>query len=78
MLANLSNSLTIRTMRKSSPLAFRISDDLKSDLQEIAESEARSVSQICEILLKLGVEAYRKEGPKYLKRFLSRRKEGPT
>ena len=78
MLANLSNSLTIRKMRKSAPLAFRISDDLKSDLQGIAESEARSVSQICEILLKLGVEAYKKEGSKHLQPFLSRRKEGPT
>ena len=65
-------------MRKSAPLAFRISDDLKSDLQQIAEREARSVSQLCEILLKLGVESYRKEGPKYLQRFLSRRKENPT
>jgi hypothetical protein len=65
-------------MRKSAPLAFRISDDLKSDLQQIAEREARSVSQLCEILLKLGVESYRKEGSKYLQRFLSRRKEGPT
>jgi hypothetical protein len=65
-------------MRKNAPLAFRISADLKSDLQQIAESEARSVSQLCEILLKLGVESYRKEGPKYLQRFLSRRKESPT
>jgi hypothetical protein len=65
-------------MRKNAPLAFRISDDLKSDLQQIAESEARSVSQLCEILLKLGVESYRKDGPKYLQRFLSRRKESPT
>jgi len=61
-------------MRKNAPLAFRISDDLKSDLQQIAEREARSVSQLCEILLKLGVESYKKEGPKCLQRFLSRRK----
>jgi len=46
-------------------------------LQQIADREARSVSQLCEILLKLGVESYRKEGPKYLQRFLSRRKESP-
>jgi hypothetical protein len=65
-------------MRKSAPLAFRISDHLKTDLQQIAEREARSVSQLCEILLKLGVASYRKEGPKYLQRFLSRRKEDPT
>jgi hypothetical protein len=65
-------------MRKNAPLAFRISDDLKSDLQQIAEREARSISQLCEILLKLGVESYKKEGSKYLQRFLSRRKDGPT
>ena len=61
-------------MRKNAPLAFRISEDLKSDLQQIADREARSVSQLCEILLKLGVESYRKEGPKYLQRLLSRGK----
>ena len=65
-------------MRKNAPLAFRISDDLKNDLQQIAEREVRSVSQLCEILLKLGVESYRKEGPRYLQRFLSRRKGTET
>jgi len=61
-------------MRKNAPLAFRISEDLKSDLRQIADREARSVSQLCEILLKLGVESYRKEGPTYLQRLLSRGK----
>jgi hypothetical protein len=61
-------------MRKNAPLAFRVPQELKSELQEIAEGEARSISQICEILLRLGVETYKREGPKYLLRFLSRRK----
>jgi hypothetical protein len=62
-------------MRKDAPLAFRIPADLKKKLQEVAKREARSVSQICEMLLKVGVEGYEKEGPKYLRRFLSRQKK---
>jgi hypothetical protein len=62
-------------MRKDAPLAFRISNDLKKRLQEVAKSEARSLSQICEMLLRLGVEGYEKEGPRYLQRFLSRHKK---
>ncbi len=66
-------------MRKDAPLAFRIPADLKKKLQEVAKREARSLSQICEMLLKLGVEGYEKEGPKYLQRFLSRQKsEDPS
>jgi hypothetical protein len=62
-------------MRKDSPLAFRISSDLKKELQQVADREARSISQICELLLTIGVEAYAKEGPRYLHRFLNRNKE---
>ncbi len=62
-------------MRKDAPLAFRIPADLKRKLQDVARLEARSISQICELLLKLGVEAYEKEGSKYIQRFLSRQKK---
>ena len=62
-------------MRKDAPLAFRIPAELKKRLQEVGRSEARSLSQICEMLLRLGVEAYEKEGPKFLQRFLSRQKK---
>jgi hypothetical protein len=66
-------------MRKDAPLAFRIPTDLKKKLQEVAKLEARSISQTCEILLRLGVEDYEKEGSKFLQRFLSRqKKEGPS
>ena len=54
-------------MKKSAPLAFRIPDDLKKGLEQIAHREARNVSQICQILLTIGMEAYNKEGSKYLK-----------
>ena len=59
-------------MNKDAPLAFRIPADLKRSLQELARREARSISQVCEMLLRLGVEAYEKEGPAYLQRLLSR------
>jgi hypothetical protein len=67
------------TMKKDSPLAFRIPADLKAKLKEVAKLEARSISQTCEILLRLGVESYEKDGSKYLQRFLARqKKENPS
>jgi hypothetical protein len=62
-------------MRKDAPLAFRIPADLKKKLQEVAKLEARSISQTCEILLRLGVESYETEGSKFLQRFLTRQKK---
>ena len=62
-------------MKKDSPLAFRIPAELKKKLQEVAKLEARSISQTCEIFLRLGVDAYEKEGSKFLQRFLSRQKK---
>ena len=53
-------------------LAFRVSPALKDEIQEIATSEARSISQICELLLAEGVEAYRKEGPKLMQRLVAK------
>ena len=63
-------------MKKNAPLAFRIPSDLKKALQQIAKREARSISQICEILLTIGTENYDKEGSKYLHRYLGHTKEG--
>jgi len=65
-------------MRKDAPLAFRIPAELKKRLQEIATREARSISQVCEMLLTLGVEEYEDKGPKYLQRLLSHQKRGPS
>jgi hypothetical protein len=47
-------------------LGIRLNPELKKALEQIGNSEERSVSQICELLLRKGVEGYRKEGPKYL------------
>ena len=55
-------------------LAFRVSPDLKNEIQGIANSEARSISQVCELLLSEGVESYKKEGPKFIQRLVSKQK----
>jgi hypothetical protein len=58
-------------MRKDAPLAFRIPADLKKKLLKLAKLEARSLSQICEMLLKIGVAEYDKEGRGYLHKILA-------
>jgi hypothetical protein len=55
-------------------LAFRVSPDLKSEIQEIASSEARSISQVCELLLTEGMQAYKKDGPKLMQRLIAKQK----
>ena len=62
-------------MRKDTRLTFRVHSNLKKLLETIAAQEGRSVAQICDAFLRAGSETYRKKGPKYLQRFLSRRKE---
>jgi len=55
-------------------LAFRVSPELKTEIQEIAASEARSISQICELLLAEAVDAYKKDGPKFIQRRVANQK----
>ena len=55
-------------------LAFRVSPDLKNEIQEIANSEARSISQVCELLLSEGVLGYKKDGPKFIQRLVAKQK----
>ena len=40
----------------------------------LADSEERSISQVCELFLRGGVEAYKKEGGQYLQRLLTKQK----
>jgi hypothetical protein len=58
-------------------LAFRLIPDLKKEIEEIARREQRSVSQICELLLRGGVDAYKKDGPEYVQRLLASQKPRP-
>ena len=62
-------------MKKDAPLAFRISADLKKKLQRLSKQEARSLSQICELLLRIGVEGYDREGHLYLQKVLLKGRE---
>ena len=61
-------------MAKKDFLAFRINPDLKQQIEEIADEEQRSISQICELFLKGAVEDYEKDGPQYIQRLLARQK----
>ncbi len=65
----------VGVMRKDTALSFRIPRRLKTELEKVALSEGRSLSQVCEALLTGGLEIYKKEGPKYLQRSLSRQKK---
>ena len=55
-------------------LAFRVSPELKKEIQEIAASEASSIPQVCELLLSEGVGAYRKEGSKFMQCLVAKRR----
>ncbi len=63
-------------MKKNAPLAFRIPDELKKALEEIAHREVRSISQICEIFLTIGTGAYRQGGIEILGVVSSKQQEG--
>lgn len=59
-------------------LGIRIDPDLKKCLEEMGQAEERSVSQICEFLLRKGVGAYKNEGAEYFRKSATRKKyEGP-
>jgi hypothetical protein len=49
-------------------LGIRIDPELKKTLEEIANLEERSVSQVCELMLRTAVEGYKREGAKHLQR----------
>jgi len=52
-----------RLTTKKGFLAFRVSPDLKSEIQGIADNEARSISQVCELLLSEGSRPTRRKDP---------------
>jgi len=64
----------IAGVRKTDFLAFRVNPTLKRDIQQIADDEQRNLSQICEMLLYEGVEAYKKEGSKFMQRLVAKQK----
>ena len=64
----------ISGVAKTEFLAFRIAPELKRELQRIADDEQRALSQVCEMFLYEGVEAYKKDGPKFIQRLVARQK----
>ena len=63
----------ISAVAKKVFLGFRLNPDLKKQLEEIAAHEERSLSQICELLLRKGVDGYKKEGAAYFRRTIASR-----
>jgi len=55
-------------------LVFRVNPQLRRDIQQIADEEQRTITQVCEMLLYEGVEAYKKEGPKFMQRLVAKQK----
>jgi uncharacterized protein YaaW (UPF0174 family) len=43
-------------------------------LQRIADEEQGTITQVCEMLLYEAVEAYKKEGPKFMQRLVAKQK----
>jgi hypothetical protein len=60
---------------KNQQIGFRLSGNLKKELLEIAKREGRTLSQLCELFVIGGLEAYTKQGSKYLQRVVSRPKD---
>ena len=63
---------------KDEQIGFRLRAGVKKELQDVARREGRTLSQICEMFVVGGLEAYRKEGAKHLQRLLSRQKKEPS
>ena len=61
-------------MARTGFLVFRVDPALRRDVQQIADEEQRTITQICEMLLREGVEAYKKEGPKFIQRLVAKQK----
>ena len=59
-------------------VGIRLAPELKEALENIAGTEERSVSQICELLLRRGIDAYKAEGSKYLHSVFRHRKKEST
>lgn len=63
-------SAKIARMKKDNRLTFRVSSDLKKEVEAIATREGQSVARICEAFIMAGSDAYKKQGSKLLRRML--------
>ena len=53
---------------------FRVDQSLRQHIQRIADEEQRTITQVCEMLLQEGIEAYQKEGSKFMQRLVAKQK----
>jgi len=60
---------------KDERIGFRVSGDIKGALSRIAKKEGRSLAQVCELLLRGGIQEYERDGSRYLHRFVERPRE---
>ena len=61
-------------MARTGFLVFRVNPALRQDIQRIADEEQRTITQVCEMLLYEGVEAYKKDGSKFIQRLVAKQK----
>ncbi len=64
----------IPNVAKTGFLVFRVNPELRRDIQQIADEEQRTITQVCEMLLHEGVEAYKKDGAKFIQRLVAKQK----
>ena len=62
----------VALMKKDAQFTLRIPTSLRRELQDIANRERRSLAQICEAFMRAGSEGYKKQGGKFLQRFLTK------
>jgi hypothetical protein len=55
---------------KDERIGFRVSSEIKIALKQIASKEGRSLAQVCDLLLRGGINEYEKDGSRYLQRLL--------
>jgi hypothetical protein len=65
-------SAKIAPMKKDTRLTFRVTSNLKRDIEAIATREGQSAARICEAFIVAGSDAYRKQGTKFLQPLLGR------
>ena len=70
--------LDIFEVAKTGFLVFRLNPELRRDIQQIADEEQRTITQVCEMLLNEGVEAHKKEGPKFMQRLVAKQSSTRT
>jgi len=62
----------IAPMKKDTRLTFRVTSNLKRDIEAIATREGQSAARICEAFIVAGSDAYKKQGTKFLQPLLGR------